>query len=104
MNMITIANIARKDFEQRQIRILAAQKELFPAERRGFPKACDVTVIWKDLPFNCAYRIGSTDGRVRSAVLHLKDGLAEAMSDWVGKSLGVERIGHNKYHLIPAGL
>jgi hypothetical protein len=101
MNTIIIANITRRDFLGKRIRILAAQKELFPEERRGFPQTYDVTVTWKSRSYACTYRIGSKDGRARSGVLRLKDGLAEAMSEWVGKALKLERVGRNKYELNP---
>lgn len=103
MNKITIANITRKDFQGKQIRILSAQKALFPEERRGFPQTYEVQVMWKGNPYGCAYHIGSKDGRSRSGILRLQNGLAEAMGSWVGKSLELERTGNMQYKLKPVG-
>lgn len=103
MNKITIANITRKDFEGKRIRILAAQKELFPEERRGFPQVYDVTVLWKGDSYACAYRIGSKDGNLRSGVLRLQSGLAEALGDWVGKRLELKQNDNMQYELKPVG-
>ena len=87
MNTATIANITRKDFEHKQIRILAAQKELFADETRGFPQTCDINMIWQGHTYHCSYRIGSKDERGCSWVLRLKDGLAENLGDLVRKTL-----------------
>ncbi len=104
MKEITITNITRKDCEGKRIRILARQKELFPAERPGVPKTYDVTVIWRGDRYSCTYRMGSRDGKARSGVLRLKDGLAETLGDKVGKSLILKRAGNNKYQLSSAAL
>jgi len=103
MNRITITNITRKDFQAKQIRILAAQKALFPEERRGFPQIYDVTVTWNGHSYPCSYRIGSKDGKMRSGVLRLHTGLAEAMGDRVGKTLELERAGATHYKIKPVG-
>lgn len=42
MNRTTIANITAKDYQKKQIRIPASQKDLFPEERRGFPDTYDI--------------------------------------------------------------
>lgn len=103
MNRTTIANITAKDFQKKQIRILAAQKDLFPDERRGVPHTYDIMVSWKGQAYGCTYRIGSKDGKLRSGVLRLTEGLAEAMRNWVGKVLELERTGKNIYKLKPVG-
>jgi hypothetical protein len=99
MNEITITNITQKDVQRKQIRILAHQKELFPTERPGFPMAYAIKVSWKSRSYNCTYTIGSKDGRARSGVIRLKDGLAEALGERVGKAVVLKRIGKNEYHL-----
>jgi hypothetical protein len=104
MNTISIANITRKDFERKQIRLLAAQKALFPAEQPGFPKKYDVIVTWKAHFYHCVYRVGSKDGRAGSGVLLLKNGLSEDLGDWVGKTSHLKRLNNNKYSLTTAGL
>jgi hypothetical protein len=101
MNKITIANVTRKDFQGKQIRILSAQKVLFPEERCGFPQTYDVRIIWKGNAYGCVYRIGSKDGKSRSGILRLQNGLAEAMGKSVGKLLELERIGNMQYKLKP---
>ncbi|HWB93324.1 MAG TPA: hypothetical protein VG605_15790 [Puia sp.] len=102
MNKITITNITRKDYARKQIRILAHQKDLFPAERPGFPKTYDITIVWGDNPYNCTYTIGSKDGKFRSGILRLKGGLAETLGNKVRNALICHRIAKNQYHLIPA--
>jgi len=102
MNKITITNITKKDFARKQIRVLAHQKDLFPAEQPGFPKTFDITVVWGDISYNCTYTIGSKDGKSRSGVLCLKAGLAETLSNRAGKTLVLHRTANNKYHLTPA--
>ena len=99
MKEITITNITRKDCEGKQIRILVHQKELFPPETPGFPETFNVTVIWRGDRYGCTYRIGSRDGKTRSGVLRLKDGLAEMLGERVGKALILKRVGNNKYQL-----
>lgn len=75
-----------------------ASKRTVP-EQHGFPKTYDVTVIWEDNLYSCAYRIGSRDGKARSGVLRLKDGLAEALGNITGKTLVLKQTGSNQYHL-----
>jgi hypothetical protein len=99
MKETIISNITRKDFEGKRIRILSHQKELFPQEQYGFPKTYDVIVTWGDSSYRCTYRIGSKDGKARSGVLRLKDGLAEVLGDRVGMALALKRIDNNKYYL-----
>lgn len=101
MNRITITNVTRKDFQAKQIRILAAQKELFPDEQRGNPQIYDVTVSWDGHSYPCSYRIGSKDGKMRSGILRLQNGLAGAMGNWVGKALELERMGTTNYKIKP---
>jgi len=100
MNEITIKNITQKDFERQQIRILAHQKEMFPPEHRGFPKTYDVTIICSDQAYSCTYKIGSKDGKARSGVLKLKEGLADATDYRMRQALILKEIGNNKYRLI----
>ena len=99
MNEITIKNITQKDFERQQIRILAHQKEMFPPEHRGFPKTYDVTIICSDQAYSCTYKIGSKDGKARSGVLRLKDGLAKTSGYGVGRILILKKAGNNRYRL-----
>ncbi|MDO6435639.1 hypothetical protein Q4E93_33810 [Flavitalea sp. BT771] len=99
MKEITIINITQKDCDRKQIRILAHQKELFPMEGPGYPETYEITVVWEDKSYRCAYRIGSRDGKLRSGVLRLKDGLAEAVGNGVRKTLILNRTGSNEYHL-----
>ena len=103
MNRITITNITRKDFQAKQIRILASQKEVFPDEQRGNPQIYDVTVTWDGHSYPCSYRIGSKDGKMRSGILRLQNGLAEAMGDWVGETLELERTRTTHYKIKPVG-
>jgi hypothetical protein len=79
MNETTITNITQKDFQKKQIRILVHQKELFSLEQLGQSKTYDVTVYWKDMPYTSTYRSRTKDGKNRSGILRLKDGLAEVL-------------------------
>ncbi len=104
MNEIAIANITYKDFEGKRIRILVHQKEMFPEERPGFPETYDIAVVWKGRDYRCTYTIGSKDGKSRSGALRLKDGLAVALGNRVGKRLALKRTDKSKYHLNLASL
>ncbi|HMI63199.1 MAG TPA: hypothetical protein VK518_19920 [Puia sp.] len=99
MKEIIIANITPKDCERKQIRILANQKELFPAEQRGFRKIYDVNIIYGNNAYSCTYRIGSRDGRARSGVLCLYDGLGEVLANKNTKKLALKWKENNEYHL-----
>lgn len=99
MNEITIKNITQKDYQRTQIRILADQKEMFPPERPGYPNTYNVTINWKGDVYECDYRIGSKDGKQRSGILRLKNGLPDALGNRVGKILILQKITNNEYNL-----
>lgn len=99
MNNITITNITPKDQAKKQIRILVAQKHLFPQEERGVPKTYDVQITHNGKPYPCTYRIGSADGKSRSGVLRLHNELAMMINS--GQTYRLQQKGNLKHELSP---
>ena len=70
-NKILIKNITTNDESSKKIRIVVANKHLFPIEEKGVPKTYRLNFIYLDNEFKAKYTIGSKDGKSRSGVLIL---------------------------------
>lgn len=96
---MNITTITTKDQAKKQIRILVAQKRLFPHEERSVPKTYDVSIMRDGKAYPCIYRIGSADGKSRSGILRLHDELAMIISS--GETYSIQQKGNLKYELSP---
>lgn len=79
MNTIIVSTITSIDIKKRQLRILKANKYLFPIEIIGNPKTYQLNLQFKGVIHTCCYCIGSKDGRSRSGLIKLTPKLFSAL-------------------------
>lgn len=96
--VVYIDNVSKSDIKSRKIRISAANKHLFPAEKSGQPISYYLDFKTVDTDFIAKYTIGSKDGKSRSGVLKIDDKIyQDALKIQIGTNLKIIKLKYNKY-------
>ena len=97
---IYIDNITESDLKSRDVRIKVENKYLFPEEKPGNPTSYLLDIIIGDIDFVAEYKIGSKDGKSRSGILKLGDGIyQDTLSIRAGTGLKISKLKGNKYRI-----
>ncbi len=95
METFTIQNITETDVKKKRIRILTANRKLFPSEIKGEPQTYNINIVFNEISYSTTYKTGSRDGLSRSGII--KNNFCPDLKP--GAKLAFQKISDKAFHV-----